>query len=82
MKIVVDGPYSAGQSHQRQPTFQHMHNPGDYPPVVDPPGTGLVLWQMRLDRCPRFIRQSEQSYASLLLIYTPVNQENRHASRC
>jgi hypothetical protein len=52
-----------------------MHDPGDHPPVVYPPCTGLVYGQMRLDRRPRFIRQPEQRHASILLIYAPVNQE-------
>lgn len=62
--------------------LQHMHDPGDNPPVVYPSGTGLVLGQMRLDRRPRFIRQPEQRHASPLLIHTPMNQETCHPSRC
>ena len=39
---------------------EHVHDARDNPPVIDPPRSGLVLRQVRLDRSPRFIRQPEQ----------------------
>lgn len=55
--------------------LQHMHDARDHPPVVYPSRAQLVLGQMRFDRCPRFIREPEQRYASFLLIQAPLDQE-------
>src|SRR3546814_8072609 len=37
--------------------------------LVHPAGTGLVLRQVRLDRCPRIIRQPEQRHAMPPIIH-------------
>ena len=34
--------------------LQHVHDGRDHPPVIDPPRSGLVLRQVRLDRSPCF----------------------------
>lgn len=39
--------------------FEHVNDPGDYPAIIDPPRSGLVLRQVGLDCAPCFIRQPE-----------------------
>src|SRR3546814_1596792 len=49
--------------------LQDMQDARDHPPIVHPAGTGLVLRQVRLDRCPRLIRQPEQRHAMPPIIH-------------
>src|SRR5690606_22171843 len=40
--------------------FEHVNDPRDYPAIIDPTRSGLVLRQVGLDCAPGFIRQPEQ----------------------
>ena len=40
--------------------LEHVDNAGDHPAIIYPSRSRLVLWQVRLERCPCFIRQREQ----------------------
>lgn len=40
--------------------LEHVDDARDHPPIVDPACPWLVTRQVRLDRCPRRIRQPEQ----------------------
>jgi hypothetical protein len=37
-----------------------MHDSADHPPIIDTPRAGLVLRQLRLDRCPGLIAQPKE----------------------
>lgn len=41
--------------------LQHMDDPGNHPPIIDPSRTGLVLRHERFNRCPLLIGQPKQS---------------------
>jgi hypothetical protein len=45
----VYGPYSGGQSRHRA---QHVHDPADYPPVIDPVRAALPARQQWLKPLP------------------------------
>jgi hypothetical protein len=47
-----------------------MQNAGDHPSVIHPPRARLVLRQVRLDRCPRLVRQPEQRNLAPPIIHT------------
>jgi hypothetical protein len=40
--------------------LERMHDPTDHPSIVNTTGARLVLWQVRIDRCPRLIAQPKQ----------------------
>jgi len=42
--------------------LQQPNNARNHPLVIDPPGAGPALWQMRLDCRPRLVRQLEQRH--------------------
>jgi hypothetical protein len=42
------------------PGLEHVKNTGNDPPIIDPPGSGLVLRKLRLDHRPLLITQPKQ----------------------
>lgn len=65
---VVDGCRSAVFGRAIRPAataLEHVNDAGDHPTVIDPARSGLVLWQVRLDHHPCFIRQPKQRHANL-----------------
>lgn len=45
---------------QAAAALEHVNDARSHPAIIDPPRSGLVLRQVRLDRPPCFIRQQEQ----------------------
>jgi hypothetical protein len=62
VKAVVNGGRRTIDSRTILPTAadtQHVDNAADDAPIIDPAGTGPVLWQQRLNRSPLPIAQPE-----------------------